>query len=290
MKIRNPYRNLPHWFRGNTHTHSTLSDGDWPPERVIAYYQERGYHFLAMTDHEVFTDLNRFATRDFLALSSGEVTVRGREHIVGLNLKRPVDPLTHHQAVIDAIADQGGLAILAHPNWSHLSVERCLALHGYVAIEIANTVCHFLEYNGYALQHWDELLKQGVKTWGIAADDAHRIPYQGAKAWVTVNAEHLTAEDILESIRAGNFYASTGPEFHGFDVSGNTIEVRCSPAIEIRFLTGDMNPALRVRGEGVTQAEYTPRAGDPYVRVEITDEKLESAWSQPFFIDPDWRP
>ena len=129
-----------------------------------------------------------------------------------------------------------------------------------------------------------------MKIWGIAADDAHRIPYQGAKAWVTVNAEHLTAEDILESIRAGNFYASTGPEFHGFDVSGNTIEVRCSPAIEIRFLTGDMNPALRVRGEGVTQAEYTPRAGDPYVRVEITDEKLESAWSQPFFIDPDWRP
>jgi predicted metal-dependent phosphoesterase TrpH len=290
MKIRNPYKNLPRWFRGNAHTHSALSDGDWPPERVIAYYQERGYHFLAMTDHEVFTDLSRFTTRDFLALSSGEVTVRGREHIVGLNLKRPVDPVTHHQAVIDAISDQGGLAILAHPNWSHFSVERCLGLHGYVAIEIANTVCHFLEYNGYALQHWDELLKQGVKIWGIAADDAHRISYQGAKAWIVVNAERLTAADIVENIRTGNFYASTGPEFHGFHVSGNTIEVRCSPAIEIRFLTGDLNPALRVRGEGVTQAEYTPRAGDPYVRVEITDEELESAWSQPFFIDPDWRP
>jgi hypothetical protein len=290
MKIRNPFRNHSRWFRGNTHTHSTLSDGEWPLERVVAYYRERGYHFLAMTDHEVFTDLSRFTTRDFLALSSGEVTVRGREHIVGLNLKGRVDPVTHHQAVIDAITDQGGLAVLAHPNWSHLSVERCLALHGYAAIEIANTVCHFLEYNGYALQHWDELLKQGVKTWGVAVDDGHRISYEGVRAWVVVNAERLTAADIVENIRTGNFYASTGPEFLGFAVSGSTIEVRCSPAIEIRFLTGDLNPAFRVRGEGVTQAEYTPRAGDPYVRVEITDEKLQSSWSQPFFIDPDWRP
>jgi predicted metal-dependent phosphoesterase TrpH len=290
MKIRSPYKNLSRWFRGNIHTHSTLSDGGWPLERVIAYYQERGYHFLAMTDHEVFTDLSRFTTQDFLGLSSGEVTVRGRDHIVGLNLKGRVNSATHHQAVIDAITDQGGLAVLAHPNWSHMSVERCLALHGYTSIEIANAICHLLEYNGYALQHWDELLKQGVKTWGVAVDDAHRMPYEGARAWIVVNAERLTAADIVENIRTGNFYASTGPEFHGFAVSGNTIQVRCSPAIEIRFLTGDLNAAFRVKGDGVTQAEYTPRAGDPYVRVEITDEKLQSAWSQPFFIDPDWRP
>lgn len=50
MKIRNPYRNLAHWFRGNTHTHSTLSDGEWPLEKVVAFYRDRGYAFLAMTE------------------------------------------------------------------------------------------------------------------------------------------------------------------------------------------------------------------------------------------------
>jgi hypothetical protein len=289
MKIRNPYRNLPQWFRGNTHTHSTLSDGEWPVEQVLAYYRDRGYAFLAMTDHDVFTDLSQFTTSTFLALSSDEVTVRGREHIVGLNLKGPVEPFTDHQRTIATINDQGGLAILAHPNWSAFSLDRCLALHGYAAVEILNVVCNYLEYNGFALQYWDHLLQSGVKVWGVAADDAHRIPYQGAKAWIMVNAEQLTPDDLLANIRTGNFYSSTGPHFQKFAVVGHTIRVWCSPAVEIRFLTGDANPAFRVRGEALMEAEYTPRPGDPYVRVEVVDAQMGSAWSQPFFIDPDWR-
>ncbi len=289
MKIRNLYRNLSHWFRGNTHTHSTLSDGEWPLERVVAFYRDQGYAFLAMTDHDVFTDLSRFTTPEFLGLSSDEVTVRGRDHIVGLHLKGLVDPFTDHQSTIAAINDHGGLAVLAHPNWSSFSVERCLQLHGYAAIEILNVVCNYLEYNGFAVHYWDQLLTQGVRVWGIAADDAHRIPYQGARAWIMVNAERLATEDILGNIRAGNFYASTGPDFQGFEVAGSTIRVRCTPAIEIRFMTGGLNPAFRVRGEGLRQAEYTPRSGDPYVRVEVVDAQMQSAWSQPFFIDPDWR-
>lgn len=290
MKIRNPYRSLPHWFRGNTHTHSTLSDGEWPPEKVVAFYRDRGYAFLAVTDHEVFTDLSPFTTPEFVALSSDEVTVRGRDHILGLGLKGPVESFTNHQSTIDAITDQGGLAILAHPNWSALSLEHCLTLHGYAAVEICNVVCQYLEYNGYALWYWDQLLKRGVKAWGIAADDAHRILYHGAKAWIVVNSGRLTAEDIQENMRVGNFYASSGPDFRGFAVEGNTIKVSCSPVIEIRFMTGDLNYATRVRGEGLTEAEYTPRAGDPFVRVEVVDAQMQSAWSQPFFLDPDWRP
>jgi predicted metal-dependent phosphoesterase TrpH len=290
MKIRSPYLNLPQWFRGCTHTHSTLSDGEWPPEQVVAFYRDRGYAFLAVSDHDVFTDLSRFTTPDFLALSSDEVTVRGREHIVGLQLKGSVEAFRDHQSTIDAINDQGGLAILAHPNWSSFSLERCLGLHGYAAIEIYNVVCNCLEYNGYALQYWDQLLRQGARVWGIAADDAHRIPYEGAKAWIVVDAESLTAEHILKSIRAGNFYASSGPHFQGFEVDGNTIKVWCSPAVEIRFMTGDLNPALRLRGDGLTSAAYAPRPEDPYVRIEVVDAQMQSAWSQPFFIDPDWRP
>ena len=39
------------WFKGNIHTHSLWSDGDHYPEMVVDWYRERGYHFLAMTDH-----------------------------------------------------------------------------------------------------------------------------------------------------------------------------------------------------------------------------------------------
>src|SRR5512138_3809951 len=181
MKIRNPYRNFPHWFRGNTHTHSTLSDGEWPLEKVVAAYRDSGYDFLAITDHDVFTDLSQLTTPTFLALSSDEVTVRGRDHIVGLGLREAVPSFMDHQRTVDAIGAQGGLAIVAHPNWSWLGLEQCLGLHGYTAIEILNVVCNYLEYNGYALQYWDDLIRRGIRVWGIAADDAHRIPYQAGK-------------------------------------------------------------------------------------------------------------
>lgn len=39
------------WFKGNLHTHTLWSDGDDYPEQVALWYKERGYDFLAFTDH-----------------------------------------------------------------------------------------------------------------------------------------------------------------------------------------------------------------------------------------------
>jgi hypothetical protein len=260
-------------------------------EQVVAYYRDRGYAFLALTDHDVLTNLSTYNSPTFLGLAANEITVRGREHIVGLNLAATVARGTPHQQTIDAIGAQGGLAILAHPNWSWLDPAVGLDLHGYHAIEILNVVCNYLEYNGYALQWWDYLLTHGARVWGVAADDAHRIPYQGAKAWVMVNAAALTSDEIVSNMRAGNFYASTGPAFQRFEVIDQTIKIWCSAAVEIRFLTGHpTNPALRLRGDALTEAEYTPRNGEPYVRIEIVDAQMQTAWSQPFLLAPDWRP
>jgi hypothetical protein len=40
-----------HWFKGNTHTHSLWSDGNDFPDMISAWYQEQGYDFLGMSDH-----------------------------------------------------------------------------------------------------------------------------------------------------------------------------------------------------------------------------------------------
>jgi hypothetical protein len=39
------------WYKGNLHTHSLWSDGDDFPERIAKWYRDRGYHFLAISDH-----------------------------------------------------------------------------------------------------------------------------------------------------------------------------------------------------------------------------------------------
>ncbi len=39
------------WFKGNTHTHTTRSDGDSPPGRVARWYRDHNYDFLVLSDH-----------------------------------------------------------------------------------------------------------------------------------------------------------------------------------------------------------------------------------------------
>ena len=45
-------------LKGNTHTHTTRSDGACTPEETIHIYAEKGYDFLALTDHSVYNFTN----------------------------------------------------------------------------------------------------------------------------------------------------------------------------------------------------------------------------------------
>jgi hypothetical protein len=48
------------WWKGNLHTHTLWSDGDNYPEMVAAWYKDRGYHFLALSDHNVMLEGERW--------------------------------------------------------------------------------------------------------------------------------------------------------------------------------------------------------------------------------------
>ncbi|MFM2220067.1 MAG: hypothetical protein RL240_4385 [Planctomycetota bacterium] len=41
------------WWKGNLHTHSLWSDGNDFPEMISDWYRQKGYHFLAISDHNV---------------------------------------------------------------------------------------------------------------------------------------------------------------------------------------------------------------------------------------------
>ncbi len=48
------------WWKGNLHTHSLWSDGDDYPEMITHWYKEHGYHFLAISDHNVLANRERW--------------------------------------------------------------------------------------------------------------------------------------------------------------------------------------------------------------------------------------
>ena len=85
------------WRRGNIHTHTTESDGDAEPEKVVEWYKNHGYDFLALTDHNHLTILDYGAkhkdTKGLLMIPSEELTVRTDRtripvHLGGIGITR----------------------------------------------------------------------------------------------------------------------------------------------------------------------------------------------------------
>src|SRR5688500_1145032 len=50
------------WWKGNLHTHTFWSDGDDFPDMVANWYKENGYHFLALSDHNIVLDGEKWIT------------------------------------------------------------------------------------------------------------------------------------------------------------------------------------------------------------------------------------
>jgi len=61
----------PRWWKGNLHTHTFWSDGNDFPEMVADWYRRHGYNFLAISDHNVMNEGERW-------MPAAEIEVRSR--------------------------------------------------------------------------------------------------------------------------------------------------------------------------------------------------------------------
>lgn len=289
----NPFQQPGQWYRGNTHTHSTESDGKLSIVDRFAAYREKGYDFLVLTDHRKVNDVQDYSTSDFLAISGSEVHPQNpyggaTYHIVAINIHEPVNcAKMHPNAVLDDIKAQGGEAVLCHPYWCGHTVSDFLPLRGYFAVEVYNDTCMGIG-KGFSEQAWDDLLDRGGPVFGIAADDAHGVTHDCFHGWVMVKSPELTLEGIMEALRTGAFYSTLGPEISDITVkhADKKITVKCSAAQSIVF-KAECHRGRRVlapEGAALTEATYQVPEDAKYVRVEVTDETGKKAWSNPFFF------
>jgi hypothetical protein len=58
----------PQYWKGNLHTHTLWSDGDDFPEMVVDWYKQHGYQFLALTDHNVIAEGEKWVDAETNAL------------------------------------------------------------------------------------------------------------------------------------------------------------------------------------------------------------------------------
>lgn len=68
------------WWKGNLHTHSLWSDGDQFPEMIGDWYRQRGYNFLALTDHNTLSEGMRWMrVKEVVARSDSGILQRYRD-------------------------------------------------------------------------------------------------------------------------------------------------------------------------------------------------------------------
>jgi predicted metal-dependent phosphoesterase TrpH len=109
-----------------------------PPEELVAAAAAAGIAVLCVTDHDTTSAADRAIEA---GAEHGVEVVRGEEvttampssiHVVGLFLERPVRMGMSVEDTVDAIHDQGGLAVLPHPfmptYFASISAKRALRL------------------------------------------------------------------------------------------------------------------------------------------------------------------
>ena len=65
----------PRYYKGNLHTHTLWSDGNHFPEMVVDWYAQHGYDFLALTDHNVLADHEKWMQNDQVVRRGGRAAL-----------------------------------------------------------------------------------------------------------------------------------------------------------------------------------------------------------------------
>ena len=308
----------PRYLKGSTHVHTGTGSGDssTPVHEVARWYEEHGYDFIIVTDHNRVTHYEHGG--ELLVLDGVELTnnpgscadpkpVRGakcRIHVNALAVtERPEGDIDWRERASRARIDKyargletsaalGGLAQINHPTWYWGMDAKLLAelgRRGAKLVEIANS--QFGIWNHGDDRHvgtealWDEVLTAGVVMWAVASDDAHHYfgygKYPAGGGWVMVRAEK-NAQSVRSALERGDFYSSSGVVLDRVEVAAGSLSIEAAGGddVTITFIgTGGATLAER----GGTEARFVlADAPTGYVRAVVTDGRGRKAWIQPF--------
>jgi hypothetical protein len=261
----------------------------------------------------------------FVAFSAQEVTQRTRDaahpdgvrqaHINALGISTVIRPIGERNIADQSIAStyarniaeirrQNCVAQVNHPNfrWS-VKLEEMVNLPDSTLLEIWNGHSDVNNLGGTDSMGvafpsheavWDSLLTRGKTIWAVADDDSHHFKPEDAenpdltrpgRGWIMVRADTLTRDAIVNAIRHGDFYASTGVALKSYTASRTAISLEITPRGDTRYRIEFVGRGGRVlQSANGLRASYAPKPDDGYVRVRISDSNGRRAWTQPVIM------
>lgn len=295
VEISNPYANV-NWeadrlLRGNLHTHTTQSDGEYDPDEVFDEYKKRGYDFLAITDHDRVTYPWQDFGRDPQAL--GMVDIAGNElsqghHLVSLfNDYATLNPDTVTR--FRGVAANDGIAYFAHPGRYDYDAQWYAQIYYDKPHVFGQAIYNQGDRYPGDRAKWDEVLSITMPhrpVWGISEDDMHRTPHFGRNRTYLFASEN-DHESVREALMEGRFYSTisedgeTPPSLTGviIDENASTITLEAKNYTSIRWISMGEEVAT-----GATIEITSPTDMDRYVRAELQGPEGRT-YTNPFGID-----
>jgi hypothetical protein len=238
-----PLRSEAGWYRGDLHMHSGHSDGSCasksgerrvpcPLFLTLDAAANRGLDFVVFTEHNTNSHVRELTALqpyfDTLLLIPGMEMTTFQGHANAFNLRDPVDFRVGSASVPDwnklltDAASKGAIVSINHPRVP--TGEACMGcgwspgpavnMELVQAVEVVNG--HDVESALAGLPFWHDQLQQGRRLTAIGGSDTHDVtsknippPGQIGIPTTVVHARELSAEAIIEGIRAGNVFVDT---------------------------------------------------------------------------------
>lgn len=198
-----------------------------------------------------------------------------------------------HQGISRFIKDAGEHGFFVcynHPRWSLENYSDYSGYEGLWGVEIYNHSCSVDGIYDYDINVLDDMLRDGKRVFASCGDDNHNSNeatrrLQSGGAFVMVNAESLSYENIVEGLLLGNFYSSMGPEIYSLYVDEGKVYVRCSDAKRITYSTrGRRCAAVNADNGCVCEAVFEIKDTDGYFRIDVIDGHGMRANTQAYFL------
>ena len=278
------------YYRGNTHTHTTVSDGRKSPEECMEVYASLGHDFLAITAHWKVGEQRKYGSMTVLKGVEYDFPVPKQAlHLVALfpgDANPDIDRSWKPQDAVRRVNELGGCVILAHPAWSLNTLETMLSLEGVRGAEIFNAVSGMPYGNdrSYSGTQLDLAATYGMLLPQFTGDDTHYYNGECGMGVNMVQADSNAPEDLIAAMKRGSLYCTQGPVIHRaeYDPETRKYTVDCSDAWRVAFYSDTpWAPNRCVEGENLTHAEYQVLDREHYIRCEVIDRNGKRAFLPP---------
>ena len=237
---------------------------------------------------------------EFLVIKSEEITDSYDNkpiHMNATNIQENIDPMgggsvaevmqNNINQVLNQRKETGVPMIphINHPNFGYaITLEDMISLNGERFFEV---------YNGHPAVHnmgdstristenmWDLINIAYLKNnkplmYGLATDDSHHYHKQGksfsnaGRGWVMVQADTLSAVNLIHALESGNFYSTTGVVLKKLTNYTTMISVEVAPETGVTY-----EISLIGCKKGQTETEVLKTVNDTTAEFQLTEDLL----------------